>query len=138
MTAYDRRLVEQLLPAVWDSHYAYGMENPIAPDPDMPRAPTDPAHAGTRYAHIADIKTGWQAAPLAHVDRRVLLLRYGLDWTEKHISRQLGIAQQTVSHRLAVGVGRIVEALNSGPACPNSTAVASPSRPLLGGPACDS
>jgi DNA-directed RNA polymerase specialized sigma24 family protein len=112
MSDYDRPLVEQLLPAVWDDGYAYGMENPTAPDPDMPRAPTDPAHSGTLYAHLADIKAGWAHAPLTSGERRALFLRYGLDWPERQISRQLGVTQQAISYRLATGVGRVVDALN--------------------------
>jgi hypothetical protein len=83
MTDYDRPLVERLLPAVWDGESAYGMTNPTAPDPDMPRAHADPAHAGTLYAHIADIRIGWAKAPLKGNERKALILRYGLDMTER-------------------------------------------------------
>ena len=30
---YNRPLVEQLLPAVWDAEYAFGMRNPVAARP---------------------------------------------------------------------------------------------------------
>jgi predicted DNA binding protein len=39
-------------------------------------------------------------------------LRYGLDWPERDIARQLGVVQSTVAYRLAEGVGRIVGELN--------------------------
>lgn len=112
MTTYTRELVEQLLPAVWDHDFAYGMDNPTAPDPDMPRAAADPAHAGTLYAHLADIHTGWKIAPLTDAERRVLVMRYGLDWPQKTIARHECVATSTTSERLARGVGRIVQVLN--------------------------
>jgi hypothetical protein len=114
MSTYDRRLVEHLLPAVWDSEYAYGMENPTAPDPDMPRAVSDPAHGNTLYAHIADIRSGWDRAPLRPVERRALLMRYGLDWTEQQIGRHEGVTRETMRYHTERGVGRIVDQLNGG------------------------
>ncbi|MFG1602822.1 hypothetical protein [Actinoplanes sp. NPDC049265] len=112
MSTYTRELVEQLLPAVWDHDTAYGMANPTAPDPDMPRPTADPAHAGTLYAHLADIHTGWQHAPLNDTERRALIMRFGLDWPQKTIARHERIAASTASERLARAVGRIVETLN--------------------------
>ena len=32
VSGYDPRLLEHLLPAVWDSETAYGIRNPMAPD----------------------------------------------------------------------------------------------------------
>ncbi len=115
MTTYDRRLVETLLPAVWDSNYAYGLDTPNEPDPDMPRASIDPAHAGTLYAHLADIHTGWDNAPLTTAHRQALLMRYGLDWTERQIAHQRGVSQQRISTLLIDGVGYIVNTLNGEP-----------------------
>lgn len=112
MSGYDRLLVEQLLPAVWDDDFAYGMRNPTAPDPDMPKVKANPKTAGTLYAHLADIKAGWARAPLPEEERRALFMRYGLDWPQKHIARHEGAAESTTSERLARGVGRIVAALN--------------------------
>ncbi|GGL01748.1 sigma factor-like helix-turn-helix DNA-binding protein [Mangrovihabitans endophyticus] len=112
MTDYDRPLVERLLPAVWDGATAYGMNNPTAPDPDMPRAQGDPAHAGTLYAHIADIRIGWTKAPLKDTERKALVLRYGLDMTEREIAARQGVTRQAVNHRLVAGVGRIDACLN--------------------------
>lgn len=75
MSTYARELVDQLLPAAWDLEFAYGMTNPAAPDPDMPRAAAAPAHSGTLIAHLADIHTGWKTAPLTEDGRRALLMR---------------------------------------------------------------
>jgi hypothetical protein len=61
---YDRELVERLIPAVWDSSYAYGMDEPRPPDPDMPRARPNPKWGCTLFAHLADIQMGWRHAPL--------------------------------------------------------------------------
>jgi DNA-directed RNA polymerase specialized sigma24 family protein len=112
MSVYTRELVEQLLPAVWDHNTAWGMTNPTAADPDMPRTTTDPAHAGTLYAHIADIRTGWEQAALSSAERRTLLMRYGLDWRHKTIARHEHVASSAVTKRLAQGVGRIAQTLN--------------------------
>ena len=111
---YTRELVEQLLPAVWDSGYAYGMANPYAPDPDMPTATVDPAHGNTLYAHLADIRTAWRHTPLAESERRALFLRYTLDWPQKRIARHEGVAESTVSERLTGTVGRLVDQLRCG------------------------
>jgi len=116
MSQYDRRLVERLLPAVWDSAYAYGMADRSAPDPDMPRAQIDPAHSGTLYAHIADIKAGWAKAPLKDTERKAILLRYGLDMPERQVAALEGVTRQAVNYRLIQGVGRIVDTLNGKPA----------------------
>jgi len=115
VSTYTRELVEQLLPAVWDTGFAYGIDNPTAPDPYMPRAAADPAHAGTLYAHLADIHTGRKAAPLTEPERRALVMRYGLDWPQKTNARHEHVATSTTSERLARGVGRIVNVLNGQP-----------------------
>lgn len=112
MSTYTRELVEQLLPAAWDAKFAYGMADPAAPDPDMPRATVDKAHSNTLYAHLADIHTGWTDAPLTRAERRALLMRYGLDWAQTAIARHERVGQSTASERIARGVGRIVARLN--------------------------
>jgi hypothetical protein len=112
VSTYTRELVEQLLPAVWDTTFAYGMDNPTAPDPDMPKATIDPANGGTLFAHLADIRTGWARAPLNISDRRALFLRYALDWPGRKIARSERAAESTTSERLARGIGAIVAQLN--------------------------
>lgn len=112
MSTYTRELVEQLLPAAWDPYFAYGMADPAAPDPDMPRTTADKAHSNTLYAHIADIHTGWNEAPLTPAERRALLMRYGLDWPQTTIARHEHIGRTATSDRIASGVGRIVATLN--------------------------
>ena len=112
MNGYDRALVERLLPTVWDGQAAYGITDITAPDPDMPRANVDPAIRGTLYAHLADIKTGWQEAPLRLEERQAIVMRFGLDHDQKNIARIQGVTRQTVAERLARGVGQIVDTLN--------------------------
>jgi DNA-directed RNA polymerase specialized sigma24 family protein len=116
VSGYDRALVEQLLPAVWDETFAYGMANPTAPDPDMPRSKPDPKTGGTLFAHLADIKRAWGLTDLAHEERVVLLLCWGLDWTQQEIADEQGVTQQAVSKRLERGALRLVAFLN-GKAC---------------------
>ncbi|MDH6462026.1 DNA-directed RNA polymerase specialized sigma24 family protein [Micromonospora sp. A200] len=112
MSSYDRELVERLLPAVWDSSFAYGMEDPRAPDPDMPRTKPNPKTGNTLYAHLADIKGAWRSTYLPLEERQALFLRYGMDWLERDIAAQLATPRQTISDRLIRGVGRIVAHLN--------------------------
>lgn len=112
MSTYTRTLVEQLLPAVWDSSSAYGMDDPTAPDPDMPRATVDPSHGGTLLAHLADIKTGWTCAYIPLRERQAMILRYGMGLTHAEIGQQLGVSRQAIAERLTEGVGRLVEYLN--------------------------
>lgn len=110
--AYDRELVEALMPAVWDESYCYGMRMENAPDADMPRGSINKATGNTLAAHIADIKTGWEKAPLTDRERRALLLGYGFDWQVTEIAFNQGVTKQTISERLASGVGKIVATLN--------------------------
>lgn len=110
--AYDRPLVEALLPAVWDEAFCYGIRMENAPDQDMPRGSINKATGNTLAAHIADIKTGWADAPLTLGERRALLLGYGLDWKQTEIAFNQDVSQKTVSKRLETGVGKIVNTLN--------------------------
>lgn len=112
MSEYDRELVELLLPAVWDDGYAYGMPLPYAPDRDMPKGYSNPAHSGTLYAHLADIRAGWASAPLTTKERRALVLRYRDDLLETAIGKREGANKQAISVRLASAVGKIVATLN--------------------------
>jgi DNA-directed RNA polymerase specialized sigma24 family protein len=109
---YSRELIEQLLPAVWDSSYAFGMTNPQAPDPDMPRATIDVSHGCTLYAHLADIRTAWRKAYIPLVEKQALLLRYGMGWREREIAEQQGVSQRAASGRITRGVGRMRDYLN--------------------------
>lgn len=109
---YTRELVESLIPAVWDESFCYGIRVENAPDGDMPRGSTNKATGNTLAAHIADIKTGWQKAPLTLLERRVLLLGYAMDWTQREIAFNLSVDQATVSRNLYSGVGKIVAELN--------------------------
>lgn len=112
---YSRESVEVLLPAVWDEDYSFGLpKKDTAPDPDMPRGSTNPKTANNLPAYIADIKTGWAKAALTHKERRALLMRFGLAWTQDEIAAHEGVSQQTVSERLFVAVGKIVSRLNAG------------------------
>lgn len=112
---YDRRLVEQLLPAVWDSEFAYGMRNPTAPDPDMPKATVDKKKGSTLYAHLADIRSGWRKAEIPQVERQALLLLYGFDMTQEEAGRYAGSPHRTVARRAERGIGRITAHLNGVP-----------------------
>ncbi|MFI5840512.1 sigma factor-like helix-turn-helix DNA-binding protein [Catenuloplanes sp. NPDC051500] len=111
--SYTRELVERLLPALWDRHFVYsGLDNPYAPDPDMPRVASNPKTANTVYAYLADIKAGWRHAPLDLTDKRVLVLRYGQDLELAAIGAVLGMSKQAVGQRVEHAVGAIRFYLN--------------------------
>ncbi|MFY1676669.1 hypothetical protein [Streptomyces sp. WMMC905] len=112
MTAYDRRLVEHLLPAVWDQEAAYGIRNPTAPDADMPKGTVDPKAAGILFAHLADIRRGWAGCPLELGERRALFLRYALDWPDALIAARDGVTDRAVRYRVERGVGKLAAWLN--------------------------
>lgn len=112
MTAYDRRLVEHLLPAVWDAEAAYGIRNLTAPDADMPKGTVDKKAAGVLFAHLADIRRGWTAAPLSHGERQSLVLRYGADLPDDEAGAFQGVTGRAVRYRCERGIGKIAAHLN--------------------------
>ncbi|OKI45135.1 sigma factor-like helix-turn-helix DNA-binding protein [Micromonospora sp. CB01531] len=127
--------MEQLLPGVWDSDYAYGMENPEAPrpvtgcsvharrdgspredcaccDPSGRKATTNPKRGNTHYAHLADIHAAWRHGQLTLKERRAVFMRYGLGLTQREIGLHEGITKQSAEERISRGVGRLVAHLN--------------------------
>ncbi|MFF4244277.1 hypothetical protein ACFYY2_07355 [Streptomyces sp. NPDC001822] len=112
MSGYDRRIVEHLLPAVWDGEAAYGIRNPQAPDADMPKGTVDKKAAGTLFAHLADIRQGWATAPLSLVEKRALFMRFALDWEDQRIAAREAVTDRAVRYRLERGVGKLAAHLN--------------------------
>lgn len=112
MSGYTRDLVIQLLPGAWDPSYAYGMANPTAPDPDMPRVAADKSHGNTLYAHLADIKAAWAYSPLSHTQRVTLMLVYGLGWSNVEAGEHQGVSKAAIGLRLDKAVGIMTHWLN--------------------------
>ncbi|MFI5861785.1 hypothetical protein [Streptomyces sp. NPDC051546] len=112
MSGYERRLVEHLLPAVWDVEAAYGIRTPTAPDADMPKGTVDKRAAGTLFAHLADIRQGWKAAPLSLAEKRALFMRFALDWDDLRIAAREGVTDRAIRYRLERGVGKLAAHLN--------------------------
>ncbi|TCC19985.1 sigma factor-like helix-turn-helix DNA-binding protein [Kribbella sindirgiensis] len=112
--SYDRALVEHLLPTLWDPGAVYGVPVPTAPPADMPKGSTNKKEGNVLFAHLADIRAGWFETDLTDNERRALLLRFGLDWTESEIATNQGTSQSRISVRLYTGVGKIVAQLNGG------------------------
>jgi predicted DNA-binding protein (UPF0251 family) len=110
--AYNRALVEQLLPAHFDPAAAYGVKNETAPDADMPKVKANPKHANTLFAHLADMGRAWEKGPLSLGEKQAVVLRYGMDWTEREIGVQLGVSQQAISKRCEKAVGKLAAFLN--------------------------
>jgi DNA-directed RNA polymerase specialized sigma24 family protein len=112
VSGYQRELIERLIPTLWDETYAYGMSNPNQADADMPKVKTAKNETCTLFAHLADIKAAWQRAELRDEERAVLLLQYGLDWSQDEIALHQGVTQQAVSYRAKRGVGLLMAWLN--------------------------
>lgn len=104
---YDRTTIEQLLPAAFDSTYAYGMTNPLKADDDMPTGYYDPSKSGNLWACIADVKTAWARAGLTRTEQRTVFARYVLGWRWRDITQRLTIPRSTATHNAYEGVGRL-------------------------------
>lgn len=112
---YTRESVETLLPAVWDETYLYGLpQRDDAPDPDMPKGSTNKARGNNLSAYIADIKTGWEKAPLTTKERRALILAYGLGWTHRDIAFNQDTIHSVITRRIESAIGKIVARMNGG------------------------
>lgn len=132
---YTRESVETLLPAAcWTHHmrhrqelagrkhrctadesYLYGLpQRDDAPDPDMPKGSTNKSRGNNLSAYIADIKAGWEYAPLTDKERASLFLAYGCGWTHEQIAFNQGTIQSVISRRIETAVGKIVARLNGG------------------------
>ena len=112
--SYTPELVAQLMPAIWDMSIVK-VDNPRAPDPDMPKVKADPKVSGTVLALLADIRIAWATAPILPEDRQALLLTYGLDWSQQEIADIQAGTQQAVSRQLARGIAVILFWLNGKP-----------------------
>lgn len=111
---YTEAMVEHLLPSVWDRTYAWGMQNPEAPDPDMPKAKYKaPTEATSFWTHLIDVRMAWERAPLTMYERRAILLRYALDWEQDEIARNQNVSQSTISRRVSKGVDLLTRWLNA-------------------------
>lgn len=112
--SYSETLVEHLIPAIWDQTFAWGIQNPAAPDVDMPKAKyKSPKEATTFWCHLIDIRIAWERAPLTMPERRALLLAYGLGWEQGEIAFNQSVSQQAISKRIAKAVDTLTEWLNA-------------------------
>jgi hypothetical protein len=110
---YTEEAIKVLLPAVWDESYAYGLpDRDDAPDRDMPKSASNKARANNHWAYIADVKTGWEKTPLTRLERRALLMAYGLGYTHADIARVEGIDRSAISRRIDNAIRKIVARLN--------------------------
>ncbi|MFE6024296.1 hypothetical protein [Streptomyces niveus] len=104
--------MEKILPAVWDQDAAYGMKSELALDADMPKGHVDKKKGATFPAHLADVRHGWRTADLTLIERRTLLLRYGLDWGYDEIGASRGVRKQSAQEATERAVGKLTAHLN--------------------------
>lgn len=109
---YNRALVEQLLFSVWDPEASLGVRNPYAPDPDMPKARGNPKIQSPLPAHLADLRRGWERAPLTMPERRAMFCVHGADMTQTGAAKVLDLPRTTVIGQVERGVGKLVAWLN--------------------------
>lgn len=110
---YTEEAIKVLLPAVWDESYAYGLpDREDAPEQDMPKSASNKARANNHWAYIADVKTGWGKTPLTRLERRALLMSYGLGYTHAEIAGIEGVPRQNISRRIDTGIKKITACLN--------------------------
>lgn len=112
--SYSEELVESLLPSVWDSTYAWGVQSTTSPDADMPKAKyVDPRQATAFWTHLIDVRRAWEIAPITMPERRVLLLAYGLGWTAEEIAFNQGVSVRAINKRRVKGVDCMAQWLNA-------------------------
>ena len=111
---YTPEQVERLLPTVWGRAWAWGMQNAQAPDPDMPRASSVASHAGTYWAHLADISSAWHKTLLTRELRITLFLTHACGWTQDEIAEHEQVSQRAISKRLTRGLELLTNHLNNG------------------------
>jgi hypothetical protein len=104
---YDRDTIQRLLPHAFDHEYAYGVTNPLKPDPDMPRGEADSSCSNTLWACIADIHTAWNNAGLTRAEQQIVYTRHVLGWRWRDITKRLGYPRNVATKRAEEGVGRL-------------------------------
>lgn len=110
---YSEDLVEQLIPAVFDSTYAWGLQNPIAPDADMPKVKyKSPKEATTFWCHLIDIRCAWEQAALSLKERRALYLYHSIGWTQQEIADYEQVSKKQINKRLSQGIAQLTAVLN--------------------------
>lgn len=110
---YTDEAVKLLLPAIWDETYAYGLpQQDDAPEEGMPKSASNKARGNSHWAFIADIKTGWEETPLTLLERRSLLMAFGLGWTHSLIAAHEGVDRSTITKRIDAAVKKITARLN--------------------------
>ena len=109
---YDRRTVEVLLSTLWDEASVWGVKREEFIDPMMPKAKANPAHGNTLAAMMADIQQAWSKCDIPNRERRVIVLRYGFDWTYEQIGYNQGVTKKAAQLRDERAVGRITAWLN--------------------------
>lgn len=114
---YDTREVEKLLPGVWDRDFVLepfmGGKKGKQKDQDMPKGKNkDPRRTFDLIDGVIDVKQAWEKAGLTLKQQQALLVRYGLDETERTTAFILGIDQKSVQERIEGGLKKLVDYLN--------------------------
>lgn len=110
--AYSERHIAELLPTIWSEEARISPSKPER-DPEAPKGPApDPSHSGDHMAHCADISRAWERADLTLKQKQVLLLRYGMNWTQEEVGQHFGITKQSAQESEARGIKNISTFLN--------------------------
>lgn len=112
MSDYNEDAVRELLPHLWSADRFYGLSNPLAAEGDMPRGTTDPSHGGSWMAHLVDLNTAWQKAPLTSAEMGRTFLYYGAHWEQPEIATHYGVSQQAVALSIGNAVTKLTAYMN--------------------------
>ncbi|WP_329793914.1 sigma factor-like helix-turn-helix DNA-binding protein [Lentzea sp. DG1S-22] len=80
----------------------------------MPRASSVASHAGTYWAHLADISSAWHKTYLTRELRVALFLTHACGWTQEEIAKHEQVSQRAISKRLTRGLELLTNHLNNG------------------------
>lgn len=112
---YDAPEVQALIPGIWSTDISlYGVTSELeGPAPDMPKGSgPNPAHGNTTAAKVADVQRAWRETDLSDMERKVIVLHYGLEWTQSVVAHNLGVDRATVARYAHSGILKMLTFLN--------------------------
>lgn len=109
---YDVDMVAKLVGVVFSGDVVWGASvgDSAPPDPDMPKAASDPAKSGDLWAMVTDVERAFNIVSLR--EARVVYARCVLDESTDVAGRRLGIPARTLSRVYESGLDRMARWLN--------------------------
>lgn len=128
MSGYKRSDVEKYLPTLFNEElrtHGFREERKLtlkadedkyrnAMPPELRKAASNPAHAGSHNASCADMQRAWELADLTLRQQQVLIMRYGLRWELDDCADYFDNAKQSCHESEEAGIDNILAFLNTG------------------------